>query len=379
MKILLTQLGNAINAQGGIEKVVCNMANAFAERGHEVTLMVFDKREGEMAFPLDKRVKFLNPGVGVHISRTWVNVTNVFRSNKWDKEVAQYRCLTNKMAKVIAPIVKDLNPDIIIGHELKSALVFNDYITQRAPYISLFHFNPEITLENPKFRSCFNNVNGIVVLLPSFVQRVQNMTQNKNVFVIPNIVPQYAEAADYSARTIVNVARIERKSKRQMDIVESFNKLQKDFPNWHVEFWGDTNFDKTYFAELQQKIQEYGLQDKIIFGGKTDKVVEKLQNASIFAFPSEYEGFPLALTEAMSMGLPAVGYKTCSAVNEIIKDGKNGYLCDFTIDSLTDKLRQLMQDEDLRRKLGTQAKKDMQQYDEDKIWDEWEKLGRKFV
>ena len=379
MKILLTELGNAVNAQGGIEKVVCNMANAFTERGHEVAIMVFDKREGGMAFPLDSRVKFLNPGVGAHISRTWVNITNIFRKGKWNKEVAQHRHLTSKMAKVIAPVINEFNPNIIIGHDLKSAIIFNDYITNRAPYISLFHFSPEITLENPNFRSCFNNVNGIVVLLPSFVQRVQNMTHNNNVFVIPNIVPQYDEVADYSAKTIINVARIERKSKRQMDIVEAFNKLQKDFPDWHVEFWGDTNFDKTYFAELQQKIQEYGLQEKIIFGGKTDKVSEKLKQASIFAFPSEYEGFPLAMTEAMSMGLPAVGYKTCSAVNEIIKDGENGYLCDFTVEALTEKLHQLMQDEDLRRKLGTQAKKDMQQYAGDKIWDEWEKLGRKFV
>ncbi|MCQ2383226.1 MAG: hypothetical protein MJ060_05415, partial [Clostridia bacterium] len=151
MKILLTELGNAVNAQGGIEKVVCNMANAFTERGHEVAIMVFDKREGGMAFPLDSRVKFLNPGVGAHISRTWVNITNIFRKGKWNKEVAQHRHLSSKMAKVIAPVINEFNPNIIIGHDLKSAIIFNDYITNRAPYISLFHFSPEITLENPTF------------------------------------------------------------------------------------------------------------------------------------------------------------------------------------------------------------------------------------
>lgn len=45
-----------------------------------------------------------------------------------------------------------------------------------------------------------------------------------------------------------------------------------------------------------------------------------------FAFPSAYEGFGLSLAEAMSMGLPAVGYKSCSAVNELIVDGKNGFV-----------------------------------------------------
>ena len=59
--------------------------------------------------------------------------------------------------------------------------------------------------------------------------------------------------------------------------------------------------------------------------GSTNDVPDVLRQGDIFAFPSAYEGFGLSLAEAMSMGLPAVGYKSCSAVNELIVDGKNGF------------------------------------------------------
>ena len=379
MKILLTDLGNAVNAQGGIEKVVCNMANAFVERGHDVTLMIFDKRNGSMAFPLDVRVKFLNPGAGVHINRTLVNITNLFRRDKWEREMARYKCTVGRIAKIIAPIIDDINPDVIIGHELKSTIVLCDYIKEHALYISMLHFDPKTIFASPNFGHCYEKADDIVVLLDSFAEQIRKIIKPKHIDVIPNVVPQYDECANYSAKTIINVARIERKQKRQMDIVEAFNKIKDEFSDWHVEFWGDIDFDKKYYEELQQKIKEYGLENKIVFSGRTDRVSEKLQQASIFVFPSSYEGFPLALTEAMSMGLPAVGYKTCTAVNEIIKDGENGYLCEFTIEDLTDKLRLLMSDIELREQLGGQAKKDMKQYSENKIWNEWEKLLCKVV
>lgn len=52
------------------------------------------------------------------------------------------------------------------------------------------------------------------------------------------------------------------------------------------------------------------------------------KETDIFAFPSHHEGFPLALTEAMGVGIPAVGYRSCPAVNELIHDGEDGYLTD---------------------------------------------------
>ena len=111
-----------------------------------------------------------------------------------------------------------------------------------------------------------------------------------------------------------------------------------------------------------------------VFRGATDNVLDVYNKAAIFAFPSAYEGFGLALTEAMSAGLPVIGYKNCPAVNELIKDGENGYLCEDGVNAFAQALDKLMSDEKLRKKMGKAAKEDMKQYDSEKIWDMWEKL-----
>ena len=121
-------------------------------------------------------------------------------------------------------------------------------------------------------------------------------------------------------------------------------------------------------------ISSQTIRTSVFRGGATDNVLDVYNKAAIFAFPSAYEGFPLALTEAMSAGLPAVGCKSCPAVNELIKDGENGFLCENGVDAFAQALEKLMSDEELREKMGQAAKEDMKQYDPDKIWDMWEKL-----
>ncbi len=74
------------------------------------------------------------------------------------------------------------------------------------------------------------------------------------------------------------------------------------------------------------------------------------------------------------MGLPAIGYKSCSAVNELIVDGVNGILCDDGVAPLTMALNRLMGDRELRIWMGMQARESMKQYAPELIWDQWESL-----
>lgn len=153
--------------------------------------------------------------------------------------------------------------------------------------------------------------------------------------------------------------------------------IGKRFPDWKVELWGEI-YDKKYFCELKELLNRKNI-NNVSFCGVSNDIVNKLKDASIFAFPSAYEGFPLALTEAMSAGLPCVGFKSCPAVNELIKDGSNGILCDDTIEDFARGLAELMDDADKRERYGLQAKEDMKQYAPEKIWNQWEELINKIV
>jgi len=74
------------------------------------------------------------------------------------------------------------------------------------------------------------------------------------------------------------------------------------------------------------------------------------------------------------MGIPAIGLETCDGVNEIIRHGKSGLLCRDDAEDMAEKIMTLMENVELRRQYGDQARKDMAPFTPDMIWNKWKKL-----
>ena len=79
------------------------------------------------------------------------------------------------------------------------------------------------------------------------------------------------------------------------------------------------------------------------------------------------------------MGLPAIGYKSCSAVNELIQDGMNGFLCADGVAPLAEKMAQLMGNQALRIRMGEAARASMRPYAPEIIWPAWEMLMKRVI
>lgn len=99
--------------------------------------------------------------------------------------------------------------------------------------------------------------------------------------------------------------------------------------------------------------------------------------SKIFVFPSAWEGFSLAMLEAMSAGLPVIGYKNCQSVNELITNNENGLLCEDGVKSLASAIAVLIKEPDLQQKMGKKAKASVVQYNADNVWLMWEQLIKK--
>ena len=220
------------------------------------------------------------------------------------------------------------------------------------------------------------------MLLPSFKEHILAHIPEARVTVIGNVVPQYDTPADLAAakptHKILFVGRLVKNHKRPHLLIEAFAQIADAFPDWQVELWGAED-KKSYTNELQALIEKHHLTNRVFLKGSTQDVESVLRTGDIFAFPSAYEGFGLALAEAMSMGLPPVGYRNTPAVNELIHDGENGFLCDDGIDAFADGLRKLMADQALRIRMGKAARASMKQYAADNIWGQWEKLMENVV
>ena len=375
MRILMVNLWKMINSAGGAEKVFCEMPNMLSERGHSVTAIAFDKNKGKPFYAVNENVKFINSGQGCKLGKNWWQKIRASFYSKNEKELYSEEIYDDIRAKRLAPFVNEKDFDVIISYNPSATRILIHKLKVKIPIITMFHVYPETILKDMSYltKIALEKCSVIQVLLPSYVNITRKYIDNKMV-VIPNIVPQYSNSDCHKEKCIVNVARIDGQTKRQILLIEAFNKIKTKHPDWKLEFWGDIDYDKKYYKKCQNMISHYKLSEQAFFRGATNNVLNVYNKAAIFAFPSAYEGFGLALTEAMSAGLPAVGCKSCPAVNELIKDGENGFLCENGVDAFAQALEKLMSDEELREKMGKAAKEDMKQYAPDKIWDMWEKL-----
>jgi glycosyltransferase involved in cell wall biosynthesis len=76
---------------------------------------------------------------------------------------------------------------------------------------------------------------------------------------------------------------------------------------------------------LRRQVAERGLDGRVVFAGRTDRVEDYLRAADLFVFPSIFEALGIALVEAAACGLPAVASRTGGIV-DVVEDGDSGIL-----------------------------------------------------
>ena len=115
--------------------------------------------------------------------------------------------------------------------------------------------------------------------------------------------------------------------------------------------------------QLQRRTAELGLADRVTFLGSRDDVFELLPLMDAFCLSSRYEGFPIALVEAMATGLPCVA-TTVGGIPEIVEDGVNGLLVPpGDPDRLGAAIERYLTDPSLARACGEAARESAEKLD----------------
>ena len=388
MRILLARIAPLYGRNGGMERVEARMADAMVQRGHAVGILSMDELPGKPCFSIHSDVPMLNlydymdhsfHDVHYKLVREIVRPFSKRSALRWRNKgrAAAYK---SGMGKVLAAF----HPDVIVSFDAESSAMFFDSLPNLTiPVITMFHFPTDtaVNWEDPDEQNALLRSSCVQVLMDEDVQTLKKRLPQVSVVRIPNVVPQWPEIADLNqdkpVYTIMNVARLERNQKRQYLLIEAFALLANQFPNWNVEFWGSEPDGGTeYTEELKKLIHDLGLEDRVFLKGNSNDIYSHYKTSDIFAFPSAFEGFGLAMTEAMSAGLPVVAYKDCPAVNELIENGEDGYLVENGVKPFAEGLQRLMQDRDLRSRMGQQAQNAMKQYAPEPVWNQWENLMR---
>ena len=385
MKVMLADFHKFIGYSGGIENVFAKMASALSERGYDVIAVFADeKREGEPFFTVPKSVKLLNlyhlPGEkAVKPSGLTKALREVIRPFSRAAARDQNYRLLYQAKEQLSRLLEKEKPDVIVSFREPTGRLLLDGVGTKIPVISMLHSSPnEIFYGMPEAEKCALAKSArIQVLMPSFVESAKKYIEYNRFAVIPNAVNLPKVTADVGAdketHIITCVGRLTGRTKRQHLLIEAFSKLAKDFPNWQVELWGDM-YDKPYVAALKAQVKKEHLEDRVHFCGTTKDLIPVWEKTDIFAFPSHHEGFGIALVEAMGAGIPAIGYKSCDAVNELIQNGKTGILCDDGVNPFADGLEKLMKSTEMRKVYGYKARQTARSYEANAVWRKWDEL-----
>lgn len=367
MNLLLADLHKFVGYSGGIEHVLSRMAFAMKEKGYHVSVVMADEKEGASFYPFPEDCHFYNlfhmAGMkSVRMSSLGKGLREITRLfSKAGARERNYRMLSAASPQLERVLALE-KPDVIISFREPTGRLLLEGLDTKVPVISMLHNDPdEIFAHAPSGEmKALEKSARIQALMPSFIEKAEKYLRYDRFVYIPNAVSIPAISTQpgiaRKVHTITNVGRITGRTKRQHLLVEAFASLAKDFPDWQVNLWGDT-YDKTYVTTLKGIIKKQGLEGRVHLRGTTRDMASVWKETDIFAFPSHHEGFPLALTEAMGVGIPAVGYRSCPAVNELIHDGEDGYLTDDGAAPFAEALRKLMEDADRRTAFGKGLRK----------------------
>lgn len=170
---------------------------------------------------------------------------------------------------------------------------------------------------------------------------------------------------------IIHVNRLS-EEKRINVLLDAVPKLEKPA---HIALVGTGPME----AELREQVEHLHIADRVSFLGfvPDDDLLELRRSSAIFTIPSEADLQSLATLEAMACGLPVVA-ADAYALPELAHHEENGFVFQpGNSTELAHYLDILLQDQDLRTRMGQESLKIVAAHDRSKVLNEWEELYRR--
>jgi glycosyltransferase involved in cell wall biosynthesis len=362
MKILFS-IKAMDDIKGGAERVLADISAGLAERNHDVSLLSFDKEGGQSFYPLHKNIKRICLGIG-----------DAHRQAKLGE--------TLRRVRAVRCIIKAERPDIVIAFMHSTFIpVTVALLGTGIPVIASEHIVPA-HYKTRKLQFMLLILSGLaakrITVLTDGIKSLYPKILQGRMEVVPNpiLMPKNLDHIHRSRKIILNIGRLT-EQKNQKTLIEAFTKLAPKFPDWDVRIIGEGHLQ----GKLKKLIADLRLENRVFLAGTTKEIHKEYLGADIFALPSLYEGFGLVTVEAMSYGLPAIGFADCPGTNELIENNYNGLLVDGAdrILSFSKGLEELMSLKDLRQKLGEGGIKTAKKFAPQKIISLWEDLIRRVV
>ncbi len=365
--------------KAGTERILIDKMNYLC-KDHQIYIITYEQGEHPISFPMEGRI--------THID---VNV-RFFTRYKYNKLKRFYTYLLMKRTfkKKLFEVCKNINPDIIIC------------TTYAAPLINILHnvavrFQAKLVIEahtitdeikkindvsNPVLRlyariwdrniqKAISKCDALVTLTPNDAQSWKKI---KVPYIIPNSVT-YPHQTIYhrESRTVITAGRLEYQKGYDL-LIDTWNIVSQKYPEWKLKIFGNGSMKEL----LIKKINTYQLQNSISIISPIDNIYDEYQKSAIYVCSSRFEGFGLSIAEAMACGIPCVAFDCPYGPRNIIKQNEDGILVkNMDVIALADKLNYLIEHNDVRIKMGQNARINIKRYAPENIMKLWINLFNK--
>lgn len=317
---------------GGAERMVCRLANCFANHNISITIFLFDN--SDIAYPLHEKISVLKCAT----NDSKKEKTHIYSCNFIRKEIMK------QSIEAIIAFTISMVPYAVISTMFTKCKVIG---AERA--------NPKnIGKKSTFIKNIVTHFCDGYVFQTEGASKCYPLSIRKKAEIIGNIAPgkKMDQNITRNKRWICSAGRLH-KDKDFITLIEAMNTVLQFIPDAQLNIYGDGPMR----ADLENVVLKLGINKNVHFCGFINELTDEMQKNSIFAFSSRSEGMPNALIEAMSLGLACVSTNCEFGPSELIENGVNGFLVQVgDSKKMAERLIQLLEDDNLRDRIGSKAK-----------------------
>lgn len=368
---------------GGIQKITIDKVNYLVESGHNVLLMTSYQGTRMPFWAIDPRVEQVDLGIdytpAYKVSNPLKRVlalrnTRSEHKRRLEKALRAFDadiCINTAFCEEgsIFPELKDRSKKILESHGVKYALLPQFKRKGLLSFLGKWMDNRR----KARYEEMPKRYDHFVVLSHGHLKQWEGYS---NISAIPNMCTLLPPAVSNLESPIVTIAARLSEEKNISSLLRIWRKVLDLGTHWHLNIWGDGPLKE----QIQRELRSLNIEQYTSLKGTASDMLTVYNESSIYCLTSSHEGFPMTLMEAQSCGLPIVCYDCPIGPGDIITDGVDGYLIPLhDEDTFAHKLFEVMQNDELRQRMGQEAKAKSERYAPDKVMNEWLDLFHKLL
>lgn len=365
----------SLDHSGGMERVLTTKANYLADHlNYDINIIITDDKGKKPYFPLSEKI---------NVIQLDINIDNLWQYPTW-KRVYLYHKKMKEYKRRLEICLRHLRADITISL-LRREINFLCDIKDESIKVGEIHFG-RYKYREANFRFLPTYANKLITKkwMAQLDKKVKQLNRFvvlthedaiywkalPNLIVIPNPITIYEGIhSNCSQKRAIAVGRYT--YQKGFDIlISTWKEVYHKHPDWELCIFGGGNRE-----EFLKQVDKLGLRGVIKCKGPVNNIMKEYQDSSIMVLSSRFEGLPLVLMEAMSIGLPPVAFACPCGPKDIITNGEDGILCENgNTQELENGICKLIEDEQLRKEMGCKAAISIQRYNLDIIMQQWNQL-----